>query len=222
MSFEKIFKIAGFINPGYPCFNYSLPELGSANFLLKSADNITLSNGNPEMSITNGGGWMQSLTLTSALHSAPSLFTSYVLYQPDLLASINSSLSSPQAYQLNLDLCVQTYNSITWNGITNTTMLSSQILPIDSTVSIGNDTFGITKEGLSSLTGCIKSLFVDSCFVTIPGSQADNLLIEKDKEIYCETDAGMPFISDMSSNSTNHLSAITKSMENVATSLTNA
>lgn len=236
--FEEIFQVAGITNPGYPCFNYSLPELIFADSL-ESTKNITLSNGDATWGLVDQLGLMQILTLASTLRDTSSLYTASLMYQPDLLTSINSSLSSPVAYSIALDLCIQTYQSTTSNGITNTTISSSQLLPLNSKkilgnnglsinltgdvvdmMSVGNDTFGITQGGIADLTLSIEGFFSDSCFEIIPDGQIDSLYTQSGASDYCLFTSGEPFLN-LLSNSTNKLPALIEKMQNIATSLTN-
>lgn len=147
-AFNEVFEIAELTNPGYPCFNYTLPYIvrvptidGHANQL----SNATLSNAIP--SIQYGTlGMMEILSIGSAYTNISSLTTAYLIYQPNLLP--NASLSSPIAYKLNIDFCVQTYESKMSNGVVNTSTISNQILSLNTTEfwHPNNDTIGIFRK----------------------------------------------------------------------------
>lgn len=233
-SFDEIFTAAGSINPGYPCFNYTLPKVGFIGGMILSLNgNISLSNGDFNKGFFPG---MQVLSLTPSLVNTPSLLTSHLMFQPDLSASIISSLSSPEAYALTLDLCVQEYESSTSSGKTNTILLSSQIIPVNETetllnentvanftggnacISIDNVTFGITASGTPLLVNTMESYLVDLCFEPIIGSE-----IDPNSSFNCHFASGGPFSNLLlNSTSANRLAAITEQLENMAISLTNS
>lgn len=240
-AFEENFEIAELINPGYPCFNYTLPEivygLGTADIALGLTSNATLSNGFANTSLASGFGTMQVMSLNGAVTNSSSIITAYLMYQPDLLMSINSSLRTPVAYRLNLDFCMQTYNTTMSNGIVNTTVLSNRILPIDDQstfatnnsinvdgnstyTSVGGNIFGSTIMGSADLAFTLQQIFGDACFDFIP-SAADNSIIKTGEDTGCNFNYGIPFFNTLA-NSTDSSSAVKRIMENLAISVTNS
>jgi len=160
-----------------------------------------------------------------------------LMYQSDFLTNVNLSLFSLIAYQLNLDFCIQIYNTTISNGMVNITMLSSQILSIanknnfttnnDSLqtdgnsiyVFVGENTFGISALASAILGLIFQEIFDTTCF-DILFSAVDNSTIAGGGDNYCPFTLGFSFLNALES-STNSLSAITKLLENLAISITN-
>lgn len=240
---DKFFQEVGFENPGYPCFNYTLPFVSTSDFLLvegevSSATNITLSNVVPLQ-----GEGMQFLTLTPILDTVKSrLGTSfvgaYLMYQPGVKESINSSLANPIAYGLNFELCVQTYNTTVLNGVTTTVLTSTQPFYLNvteelvlgdgkgsgfdvkgsnlTTVSVGGMNFSVSLAVFEAITGTSVGFVSDRCFSR--PSEAVNVL----GTYFCASIDSIAQSFLNSPNSLDPLSLMENITNNVATSMTNA
>lgn len=236
-AFEEYFQLAGITNPGYPCFNYTLPYVAFTNGgpdTLSIAGNASLSNnaGSEGYGIDS----LQVMTLSASTSNSSSLFTSLVIYQPGFLTSINSSLPRPVAYELNLDFCIQTYNTTVSNGVVNTTVLSSQILQTniqevftannDSDIFFGNSSytsvrgeiFGFSFIAVDQFKSVIQGYLHGSCFQYLPPIL--NLPSNELESSFCTTSSGSQ-VFQMISQSTDILSNFTNLWENLAISITN-
>lgn len=234
------FKAAALNNPGYPCINYTLP-FHSNNEVIKdhgeilSVGNPALSNAAPLNPLSLGAG-MQILTLTSGPGtSKSSIITSYIVYQPHLKSSINSTLVRPVAYGLTLDLCVQKYNTTVSNGVTSTSVVWSQPLgnaTLDTELpdlvfeGFGNSTslaidgfnFAITGQGIADLAASIGGFFMDNCYQLLSKSRGDVSGMNQDGQ-YCTFGVAQDFLNSVQSS--NPLSALDGLMQNYAISITN-
>lgn len=130
---DGFFQDAGIENPGFPCFNYTLPfttlNTIEASNISNIRGNATLSNVMPLLGTPDFTS-MQILTAATGLGSSNfSVTDAYLIYQ-NISQSINSSLIKPVAYGISVGLCVHTYRTSVSNGITSTSKISSQ--PFDS------------------------------------------------------------------------------------------
>lgn len=231
-AFDEIFKLNGLTNSGFPCFNYTLPKLAlqtDSNADFSGITNASLTNAFPDISIFPPPMKILSLEPSYDSSSSNSVGTIYLMYQPGFLA--NSTLPSPVAFELNLNLCLHKYNTTVINGVTNTTILSSQNLEThvtkifserdattdymvnNSYISIGGMTFGTSDLSIMALSQTIAAL-LSSCYFVV--DQAN----EEDYAVYCDFTLGFSFIQNLL-NTTNPLSAITTQWENMAISMTN-
>lgn len=230
-AFEEYFDLSGFANPGYSCFNYTLPEqafVPLANGISFRTANATLTNAFTDVGFIPPP--MGILSLNSIYNDFPStsVYTAYLMYQPDFATSINSTLPSPVAYELDLHLCVQIYNTTVSNGVTNTTMLSSQIIETgieqnydpssdtthytanNSHISIEGNTFDISNYSLIILSQTMSALST-MCY---------GLLNDPQQPLFCDNNGEYAFL-DVLVNSTDPLSEVTQHWENMAISITN-
>lgn len=177
------------------------------------------------------------MTLTAALGTSnSSLTTAYLIYQPDFERSINSSLVSPVAYSLSLNLCVQMMNTTVSNGVTQTFVVSSQILEKElfeieipgtdgdfytgnfTTLSVDGFDFGAAAVGVNGITTAMQTFFSDSCYQLLNESLAEQMGVDEDG-LWCLSLAGSSFLGGLSSS--DPLSAIEELMQNLAISMTN-
>lgn len=232
--FGEFFEIAGTANPGYPCYNYTLPKqvitpiTSASNIDRHQVSNATLSNTNPHTP-----DFMEIMSFTPSSGNISTMATAYLIYQPGLPTSINSFLPNPVAYELNLNLCVQTYNTSVTNGIVTTTAVKSEILKTeltqipdahDNTITYtgpsgfygddGENEFGISLGALSTLvvTGEANFNFACAQFIGTTGPDA----FQTD----CNQNFGFPFLNALQ-NSTDPLSTITGIWESMGISMTN-
>lgn len=232
-SFENLFKVAGVTNTGYPCFNYTLPVQVVGSVIHNntgSSVNATLSN--TFSAPTPKSLTMQIMSFMPATNNISSVGTFYLMYQPGFSSQINNSaLPDPVAYELNLNFCIQTYNTIISNGATDTTLLSTRLLEThvenlfnttnriaaisanDSYVSIEENYFGVSSVGLGTLSVSIMGGFSASCFNTP--------LVNDTGHVECNYPIGNPILQ-LLENSTDLLSALTDRWHNVGISMTNA
>lgn len=237
--FEEIFAISGTQNPGYPSFNFTLPNLTSQlTTESKYVVNASLSNGYDE-GFYSGSSFMKAMGLYPADSPNPaSVTTAYLIYQPDLNpSSINSSIPPPIAYSLDLSLCVQKYSTFVFNGLVNTTVLSSQFLQTnletivntvnqsqtyqgnDTFVSIGGAVFGATLASSGALQNQAFNTLYGECFFE-PFSQLNQQLTgSPNTSTFCDTNAATSFFAAL--NSTDPVANVTALWTNLAFSLTN-
>lgn len=236
----EVFEEAGLENPGYPCYNYTLPFQSTniqytASFSAQPIffGNATLSN----LQLVNDPEGMQYVTITSSPGSSNfSFLDAYLMYQPGLQESINSTLASPVAYGISFGLCVQTYNTTVSGGNASTSIISSQLFdsnmtetvssplvyalegPSSALVSISGVDFGFTEDAVVSLTLMLASSFEDDCFWYLNKTQD----IQSDFEPFCTSsgDWGSIFLTALE---TSDPFSVTKRLtQNIATSLSNA
>lgn len=241
-SFEEIFESAGVVNPGYSCFNYTLPvtEISISESPVPSITNVaTLTSANVDKHFA-GLGYIQIMSLGTAYRNISSLITAYLIFQPGFATSINSSFPIPIAYELNLDLCLHTYSTTVSKGVVNTTMLSSQTIKTSeeetysmsnattfykgnsSYVSVGGDIFGISNTSIALLQQQLQTSLVASCHWQIPQVlYLHHFPASFSGEVNCDFVYGFPFINALE-NSTDPFSAIQDLWENLAVSMTNA
>lgn len=235
-AFEEIFDVAGFPNPGFPCFNYTLPRQGltEINHITSQTvglgfqkSNITLTNAFSDISLSQLP--MKIMSIDPSFDPSSTLRTHYLMYQPGFSSSINSSLPDPVAYGLDLNLCIQTLNTTVSKGKTNTTIVSSQILETpfvqiyhpnngtskyllnDSYVVIEGETFGISRLSLAILIQTTGSIFA-SCY---------DLPTNPYQPFFCDYTAGDSIFQGLL-NSTDPGLTITEQWNNIAISMTNA
>lgn len=231
-AFEEVFKAAGLENPGYPCFNHSLPYTVPEVTITTSGDsldregNASLSDAVPLNPIGNTPS-LQILSLGPTAGNDSSLVTAYVIYQPEFENSLNSSVGEPIAYSLSLDLCVQMLNTTVANGITYTSIVSSQIItkdgldiePNSTALSVDGFDFGImTFVGLSVLSNTIQGFFTENCYMFLNETAAAEQFVLNGDSICI--DAIGPYLLG-ALQSSDPLSSVTKVIGSIATSLTN-
>lgn len=230
-AFDEIFDSAGLENPGFPCFNYTLPQL-TYSATISPGVNVSLSDANLDGERSLGLGLMQVMGLYYRITlNSSALFTAYVVYQPDLVSSINSSLPAPVAYELGLDFCVQTYNTTVTKGVVNTETISTRNLETDYgeiyygnnnsdtflvasdyfNVSVGGDVFGVSAIAIEGLYSVLQGTIFGECFLSPPAYDTPSLI--------CDTFINYPFLN--ASLSTDPLSNLTKLWTSLAISLTN-
>jgi len=183
---------------------------------------------------------MQILTLSPAVGlTNSSLATIYLMYQPNIESSINSSLADPIAYRFTFDLCIQTYNTTVSNGLAHTSIISS--IPfeteieeiqlstdemdfsivgnLDANFSVEGHNFGAERPAFASLSAFIVSNTLDSC-----SKASVNLSSNADETFnyWCTMEGlfGQSFMDRV--NSSNTLELASGMIHNVATAMTNA
>lgn len=188
---DKIFEVNGLQNPGYSCYNYTLPFQGMGLYSISDTmnsesptfGNVFLSSANPEAEV-DGFIALDAMTITSS-PSSSSLMSYYMIYQPGLTNSgtfsPNSALPKPVAYQMSLDFCLHTYSTNVSHGLVNTFITSSQNFPTHdiqsltqtgfndqleanlSTITVGNQTFTVDVLGSVDLLSTAHSIFDGTC-----------------------------------------------------------
>lgn len=188
-AFDKAFLAeVGLKNPGYPCFNYTLPleardsALDTSHEASNFFGNSSLSNYQPSLD------GLEVLALNSVLGTSNSSFAgASLIYQPNFRDSINSTIPSPIAYQIDFELCIQTYNTTVINGIPYTSVIFSQpfnsdmvetpIMPDGGFNINGSNTtmqafsgfeFGLDQNAFSALTDMMVDVFLNGqCFLPL-------------------------------------------------------
>lgn len=235
---NQVFRDAGIKNPGYPCFNYTLPfdTLNSLETLAADTEfygNATLSNVVPLLGENTEYPYgMQMLTVSSIMASSNfSFFQGYLMYQPDVQKSINGALSSPLAYSMSLDLCLQTYNISVSDGNISTSIISNQLFEtglVESSPTLGvlnvtgNATlissngmsFGVSGAPLTYMTTSIVTSLQDNCFQFINPPYAAIIPFCLNAGLF-----GTSFIRDI--NSSDPFSILKRLLHNIANSLSN-
>lgn len=238
-AFNTLFSETGVPNPGFPCFNYTIPKPGLPEDNSVTATNATVSNSDFDVP-----GFMQIMSMTAAYGNLSTLATSYLLYQPGLSPNssapdpfayeLNSSLPNPIAYELSLNLCIQTYNTSVSNGRANTTSIKDRIVPIsyelipenlpeatfilevgNITATEGENTFGISDDGLDSLVQLWEGLFDFTCSAEIPLAGASLIAAP-----VCDDYLGNPIVNALTT-SADPFSSVASLWGSMAVSLTN-
>lgn len=176
---------------------------------------------------------MQNMALyPAATFNSSGFFTAYILYQPDLVSNLNSSLSSLIAYEPSLNFCLKMYNTTVTKGVVDKEIICTQSLetnydvgynahddsstfsiPADGfNISIGGDVYGVSPNVVEafcvSLSGGGQT-FQGECFLLPPNYST----------IFCDNTIS-PLFSDAFA-STDPLSNITGLWTSLATSITN-
>lgn len=240
-AFEEVFEAVGIENPGYPCFNYTIPSnvlkyvYSSVGLSESLIGNASLSNAVP----LDPAGFplgMNVFSLVSGSGALDSTFlTTYLLYQPDIESSINSSLARPVAYELSLGLCVQKYDTVVIDGITTTSIVSSQPLELDhldylltnetiipgdmKTMTVDGFDFGAVQYAVDNMAVPAMGYFTDSCYQISFNASNENLIQVNENNEYCLLGLGQEFLAALQTS--DPLSSIEGLMQSFATSLTN-
>lgn len=177
---DAFFKEEGAQNPGYPCYNYTIPYSGlvpvvkSTNTIMENYifDNISLSNAANVHSF-DGNLNLEVLVIAQDIRNS-SLASYYMLYQPNLQSSLTSSfLEPPIAYYISLNLCLGLYNTTVSNGETNTLLLESKNLALDEQLSPNNYSFrtssGTLKDKFRGFNFSASRLGLDFLSETVWG-----------------------------------------------------
>lgn len=241
-SFNEIFQQLGKPNPGYQCFNYTLPDvvidipLNQNDGLENVSDqifNLYLTNGVIDEYF--GPDTLPVLVSSPSYQNTSSLGTFYLIYQPGFLESINVPLPKPLAYGINLDVCTQTFNTTVFNGKVNTTLVSSRILPTYLTevftanndtkeftasntyVTIEGDVFGMSEDGMMLLNQAMTSLLTSTCYEIIDDafSGEDGLGFTA----WCDESGPVQILSAL--DAPDPLAGLRAVWDNLATSVTN-
>lgn len=229
---ENFANIGG-SNPGYPCFNYSLPELAysrvsQSGSTVKVFGNATIGDGQM-MPLIFGNVSLPMLTISTGVYYDDSLVDINILYQPGL--QINSTLPPPIALRSSLQFCIQTYNTTVSSSISTTELVSSQILnttllnnppgntsPANRTFLVNDTTFTISYSTFVNFQNLLLASNSDLCTLLV--SPTSTNAQENSENFYCFTSVGESFFEYLQ-NATVPILGINALMQNVATSLTN-
>lgn len=238
---NKKFESLGNLNPGYPCFNYSLPF--HANNLVSSGSATTTQGGTLIPTFSNAKTVLENamlcdvaedllatktdlsfLTLSTGFYSDFSLTDINLLYQPGIENSIKSALPPPVALQSSLQLCVQSYNTTVTDGKTSTRVVSHELLNVTSLLesqdiarfSVNGTDFGISTTELKLFRNLAASYFTDWCTFILGLQNTTNF----EEDAACYSTVGEGFLTSIL-NATDILSAVNSIVENVAISVTN-
>lgn len=196
--------------------------------------NATLTNVAP---LLPGGAGLSMPVLSVgpvASGSSPSLINSFLIYQPDLLKSKHSPITSPIAYTLDFYLCIQTYNTTVTDGTTYTYVTSSQPFNAEvrnetsgqfsltgakhATTSVDDIDFSISQSAFGQLNSILQSSVTDNCYEELNKSAGAGMGLNAQGQ-WCEFTTGATLLNGL--NSPDPLSAVNQTMQNIAISLTN-
>lgn len=236
---DAMFEAENTTNPGYPCFNYTLPlKAGMNGYGPSGADfyygNMSLSNMLYMLPLGHFDS-MPFMNLGIGISNS-SLITFYLLYQPALEESfVNSSLSAPLAYEMTLDTCLHTYNTTVSDSITKTALVSSQIFDSEvqpqllnglishyslsntTSITFDNQRFVVSNEAATYLAIALEAGLINQCSILINQDTPQKTF----KQINCLQPTGLQFINAIK-NSTDPMLVVMGVMENVAIALTNS
>lgn len=226
--------VPGLKNPGYPCYNYSLPALAYVSVTSNvnpqsglSAQELILENAT--LSVIHNTTFREYVDITilevSNNYYGSSLLGFNILYQPGVADSINSTLPPPIALQSSLDLCIQTYNTSVIDSKTSTQLISCEILNSTvieaaagySTFVVSGTSFGISPDAALGWSGFLSGSLSDSCSLLVGTLNGTNPL---NNSTFCGTSSGNAFLRSME-NGTDYVASTNALMENLASSLTN-
>lgn len=240
-AFEEVFEAAGIENPGYPCFNYTIPS-DALNYIYSAAGSSGSYVGDAALSNVvslDPDGFPLGVNVFNLVPGSgafsSTFLTAYLLYQADIGSSINSTLVSPVAYGLSLGLCVQKYNTTVVDGITTTSVVSSQsleqgdldyiltnrtIVPgVISNRSVDGFVFGAVQDAVADMAPPAIAFFQDSCYQISFNASNENFVEVNENNEYCLFGLGQDFLSALQSS--DPLSSVEGLMRNFATSMTN-
>lgn len=221
----------GLPNPGFPCFNYSLPaSLYNPIPIFVPFKGAT---SNPEYEFTNKASMtnvqeddisedvnMPILSISTGFYSNYSLVDINILYQPGIETSINLTLPLPVAIRSSLKLCVQKFNTTVFDSNTTTEQVSSKSFDLSDT-EYTNFTFfeNGTTFGWDTLTlSYFKGFFIDNipdwCSFIVFSADSFSYLTS------CHSTAASTIFKKFNTTK-DPVSAVNSVMENVAISLTN-
>lgn len=188
---DALFEAEAGKNPGYPCYNYTLPTIGfwqpatNDPFVLTTTSLSNLVQGG----VVNGFFGIEVMNIAQVASNS-SLIAYIMMYQPvPRNGPSNSPLPPPVAYSITLDFCLHTYNTPDTDGVPSTVLVSSQIydLAVEQELTpIGNDYFlsanetSIAFEGqnftvsgvaASYLAIASQNIFLGSCLQPCPTSR---------------------------------------------------
>lgn len=238
---DALFELTHWHNPGYPCYNYTLPYIAlnledtAGNDILLANISISSAASSPSEFDSDTSTALQVLQISQAA-SNNSLISYYMIYQPGLEASLtNSSFAAPLAYSITLDFCLQTYNTTVSNGLAQTILTSSRIFDVAvsntvleddivyepvsnySSITVEDKIFTVSDVGAASLALSSELAFWGPCYQDGNGDASN-----KANDVTCTGNVGATIINAMRKNSTDPLSTVSEVADNVATSLTNA